>query len=81
MYIRGQLAQSVEQRPEKPRVRSSILRLPTMISPLDFIGLVRLESRDNINPAWIPLFALDRIFDAEELFNDPQVCQKMVRDA
>ncbi len=31
MYIRGQLAQSVEQRPEKPRVRSSILRLPTMI--------------------------------------------------
>ena len=27
---RGQLAQSVEQRPEKPRVRSSILRLPTI---------------------------------------------------
>ncbi len=30
MYVRGQLAQSVEQRPEKPRVRSSILRLPTI---------------------------------------------------
>lgn len=30
----GQLAQSVEQWPEKPRVRSSILRLPTILSPL-----------------------------------------------
>ena len=32
----GQLAQSVEQRPEKPRVRSSILRLPTIPSSLIF---------------------------------------------
>jgi hypothetical protein len=31
-YGHGQLAQSVEQRPEKPRVRSSILRLPTIFS-------------------------------------------------
>ncbi len=81
MYVRGQLAQSVEQRPEKPRVRSSILRLPTMIFPLDFIGLVRSESRDNSDPAWFPLLPLGRIFDAEELLNDPQVCQQMVGDA
>ena len=82
MYVHGQLAQSVEQRPEKPRVRSSILRLPTMIFfHNDFIGLVRPESRDNNDLAWIPFFALDFIFDAEEFFNDPQVCKEMVRDA
>ena len=38
MYVHGQLAQSVEQRPEKPRVRSSILRLPTM----NFLTLILL---------------------------------------
>ncbi len=35
----GQLAQSVEQWPEKPRVRSSILRLPT-IFPLHSLFLI-----------------------------------------
>lgn len=80
MYIHGQLAQSVEQRPEKPRVRSSILRLPTIFH-FDFIGLVRLESRDNSDPSRIPLFSFDRIFDSEELFNHPQVCQEMICDA
>ncbi len=80
MYVHGQLAQSVEQRPEKPRVRSSILRLPTMFFPINFMCPVRSESRYNSDFSSAPFFSLDRISDAEELFYDPQVCQQMLRN-
>jgi hypothetical protein len=64
----GQLAQPVEQRPEKPRVRSSILRLPTIfffpnlpaIPPIQGCAIIvssfqsRLETRLE---KWLDYFA------------------------
>jgi hypothetical protein len=57
----GQLAQSVEQRPEKPRVRSSILRLPTIPLFLNFQAQKNPEIRNSLHPE----YAARRVHDAK----------------